>query len=396
LTSEEVHQGSASLRGEIGPRKMHAIVRKALLGGALLIYSVLFAEGFLRVFDPQAVMPRYITGTAWGVRGNIPDAHYWHHTPEVDVEYLINGQGLRADHNYAFSKAPGTCRIAVFGDSFFFGLEADYKNTFGAMLETRLHERGFPAEVLNFAVGGFGTAEMLRTYEGFGVKFAPDIVIYSWDASDLKDNVRSNLYRLQDGRLEQGAATYLPAVKFQDMLMRSAIYRFVDAHSQLYTFVRERVSTLFKKQALNAQRDRLEEKRTADSATDTAADDAAMDQLQHRHTIDLSLAILQRAHDEAVAKGAEFYLVDMPAKLTRTRFASSLGDMLPEVQRQGITVVSPLKPMLAAARPDLKLYYEKGLGHFTPTGMAIMVDEAVKTLLASPRLAACQSTGEHP
>ena len=109
------------------PARWRTALRCALLGVALLAYTLLFAEGFIRLFDPQAVMPRYITGTPWGVRGNIPHADYWHHTPEVDVEYRINGQGLRADRDYPLAKPPGVCRIAVFGDSFFFGLEADLK-----------------------------------------------------------------------------------------------------------------------------------------------------------------------------------------------------------------------------------------------------------------------------
>ena len=51
-----------------------------------------------------------------------------------------------------------------------------------------------------------------------------------------------------------------------------------------------------------------------------------------------------------------------------------------------------------AARPDLKLYYERGLGHFTPAGMAILVDETVQALAASPRLRACTAAahGDHP
>ena len=145
------------------------------------VYTLIFAEASVRVFDPQPLMPRYITGTAWGVRGNIPNARYWHHTPEVDVQYRINGQGLRADRDYPLTKPPGTCRIGIFGDSFLFGLEVDMTQSFADRLEKRLIERGIPPEVLNFSVGGFGTAEMLQTYEQFGRNFDLDVVIFSWD-----------------------------------------------------------------------------------------------------------------------------------------------------------------------------------------------------------------------
>ena len=389
MTSEA--QGNGSQASGLESRgRYRSAARRAFMGIALLIYSALFAEVFIRVFDPQAVMPRYITGTAWGVRGNIPHSHYWHHTPEVDVEYRINGQGLRADQEYPLQKSPGTCRIALFGDSFFFGLESDYKNTFGALLERRLREEKFNVEVLNFAVGGFGTAEMLQTYEQFGLKFDPDLVIFSWEASDFNDNVRSDLYRLQNGRLERSHAAYLPAVGVQDALMRYAVYRLIADHSQLYTFVRERFNRIVKRQMVGAQQATLGVPQGGDADADRAQGEAAdSDDVAHSNKIALSGAILLHADDEIVASGREFYVVDIPSRLSRTEFASTTGT-LPESVRSRIPIVAPLAALRKAARPDLKLYYEKGLGHFTPTGTEILVDQTREVLNSSARLAACR------
>ena len=134
---------------------------------ALFVYSLVFAEAFIRVFHPRPLLPRYVTGTPWGIRGNIPHAHYWHQTPEVKVEYRINGEGMRADLEYSFEKPAGTCRIAVvFGDSFLVGYELDLNDTFTTQLEQRLRARDSMREVLNFSVSGFGTAEMLRANTG--------------------------------------------------------------------------------------------------------------------------------------------------------------------------------------------------------------------------------------
>jgi hypothetical protein len=391
LTSEEPQNVAGGQgRGHEPRGRYKSVARRTFMRIALLVYSVLFAEGFIRIFDAQAVMPRYITGTAWGVRGNIPYSHYWHHTPEVDVEYRINGQGLRANREYSLQKSPGSCRIGLFGDSFFFGLEADYKDTFGSLLEQRLREGGINAEVLNFAVGGFGTAEMLQTYEKFGFKFNPDIVIFSWEASDFNDNVRSDLYRLQNGRLERANASYLPAVSVQTSLMRYAVYRFVADHSQLYTFVRERFNRIVKQQLIAAQKARLGVPQAGDTDADRAAsDDTDIDDVAHRNKIQLSAAILLHAQDEIVSSGREFYVVDIPSRLSRTEFASTIG-ILPESVRSRIPIVSPLAALIKAARPDLKLYYEKGLGHFTPTGTEILVDETREVLNSSARLAACR------
>jgi len=55
-----------------------------------------------------------------------------------------------------------------------------------------------------------------------------------------------------------------------------------------------------------------------------------------------------------------------------------------------LTLPRPAQPALTrAARPDLKLYYEQGLGHFTPAGTEILVDQAVDVIASSPRLQAC-------
>jgi hypothetical protein len=369
-----------------------ALLRRVLLGAGLVLYTLLFAEGFVRVFDQQPLMPRYISGTAWGVRGNIPYARYWHHTPEVDVQYRINGQGLRADRDYPLRKPAGTCRIGIFGDSFLFGLEVDLRDSFADRLEKRLRERGFPVEVLNFSVGGFGTAEMLQTYERFGRQFDLDTVIFSWDSSDLDDNVRSDLYRLETGKLERAHAEYLPAVDVQDMLMRYRLYRLISDHSELYTFVRERMNLFFKTRVIHVRNESLSAADPGD-AEGVPSGDPDVDELQHRNKIDLSAAILIHAHDVVTSSGEDFYLIDIPARLSRTKFSSPL-DILPDSVRSHLQIISPLAALSKTARPDLKLYYERGLGHFTPTGVQILVDEAVERVASSPRLASC-AEGAH-
>jgi hypothetical protein len=387
LTSEEPSTGNGT--GAAGARRLAVAARRVVMGVGLVLYTLLFAEGFLRVFDPQAVMPRYITSTAWGVRGNIPHARYWHHTPEVDVQYRINGQGLRADQDFSLAKPAGLCRMGIFGDSFMFGLESDLRDTFAYQLEKRLRERGIPVQVLNFAVGGFGTAEMLRTYEAFGRKFDLDVALFSWDISDLNDNVRSQLFRLHDDALEPANPAYLPAVDFQDRLMQHSLYRFVNDHSQLYTFVRDQASRLAKARMTRAGK---QDAAAADADGAGAEESVDLDELQHKNVLALSTAILQRAHDVVTADGEDFYLLDIPARLSRTRFSSSIA-VLPAASLANLNVIQVLPALSRAARPDLKLYYEKGLGHFTPVGTQILVDQAVIALASSPRLAACATRG---
>jgi hypothetical protein len=124
----------------------------------------------------------------------------------------------------------------------------------------------------------------------------------------------------------------------------------------------------------------------ADGAPPSASED--IDEVQHRNALDLSAAILERAHDVVTASGEEFYVLDIPARLSRTRFESTIG-ILPSASLAHIQIISPIAALSAAARPDRKLYYERGLGHFTPAGTQILVDPTIDRLAASPRLAAC-------
>jgi hypothetical protein len=114
--------------------------------------------------------------------------------------------------------------------------------------------------------------------------------------------------------------------------------------------------------------------------------------VQRRNALALSAAILERAHDVVTADGGDFYILDIPARLSRTRFSSSIA-VLPAASLANLNVIQVLPGLSRAARPDLKLYYEKGQGHFTPIGTRILVDQAVIALASSPRLAACATRG---
>jgi len=355
----------------------------------LTVYTLAYAELFVRIVSPQSVVPRYVVGTSWGVRGNMPNARYWHHTPEVDVEYRINGEGLRADRDYSFRKPAGTCRVAVFGDSFLMGYELDLKDTFTTQLEELLRARGWRVEVLNFSVSGFGTAEMLRTYEAYARRFDPDVVLFSWHYSDVDDNVRSGLFRLDSGKLENANAAYIPGGATQDFLLRSSLYRYIADNSQLYTLLRDRLVVFTKQMLINLREDRRQLNVVPENDEGGASDE---DELEHaaqqKANIELSSAIVAHAAQAVAADGRDFYLVEIPMRISRTRFRSTVEVLSPAV-RSTINIISPLTVFSRAARPDLKLYYELGHGHFTPPAARLLAEGAADTLSRSARLNAC-------
>ncbi len=68
------------------------------------------------------------------------------------------------------------------------------------------------------------------------------------------------------------------------------------------------------------------------------------------------------------AQNIDFYVVEIPTRTSRTEFRSTVERLPPET-RERLKIISPLAAFARAARPDLKLYYEQGHGHLTPTGV---------------------------
>lgn len=406
---------ATTLNRAAGPPKW----RRALLAMALVSYTLLFSELFVRLLDPQALMPRYVTGTAWGVRGNIPHAHYYHHTPEVDVEFRINAEGMRDEREFPLQKPAGVCRVAVFGDSFLVGYELKLQDTFAARLEQRLRSAGINAEVLNFSVSGFGTAEELQTFEGFGRRFDPDVVMFQWHESDPDDNVRSGLFALKRGELVRISDQYQPGVQTQDLLMKSRLYRLVADHSHLYSLVRERIAGFLKAELVNLKHSVRQE--LARSAVDrqphpaqppqnfknpspvkaAAASGAAgpaaaagtipdedLQDIWARPDIQLSAALLARSRATVEADHRNFYVVAIPTPRSRVEIRSA-ADLLPPQTRSLLRIISPDAAFRRAARPDLKLYYERGHGHLTPIAVGLLVDQTMRAIGKDPHFAAC-------
>ena len=267
------------------------------------------------------------------------------------------------------------------------GYELDLADTFAARLEAKLRAGGFEVEVINFAVSGFGTAEILLTYKHFARRFDPDIVLLGWNASDFDDNIRSRLYRLSGDRLVRDQPTFVPSMELQRQLMQVWIYRWAQDNSHLYSLLRERVGSLAKRVllAVNLMRYGLP---TNAPATDDGENEA--DTGPTKSSIALSAALLQHAKRLIEAEGRELVIVDVPAHFSRTRFTSSFETQF-ESLRSEFNVVLPADAFRARARPDIKLFWEHGSGHLTQEGVQILVDQTEKAVVTSAKLSSCRA-----
>jgi len=92
-----------------------------------------------------------------------------------DKSNLTNAQGLRNHKEYRFASAQNTLRMVVFGDSFVYGRDEEYENTWPYLLESSVGN----LEVLNFGVPGYGVGQSYLRFLEEGLKFNPDILFFN-------------------------------------------------------------------------------------------------------------------------------------------------------------------------------------------------------------------------
>lgn len=351
---------------------------------ALTIYALLFLEAFIRLTNPQVIEPRNTTAAPWGVRQNMPGAHYRHQTPRKTIAFAINSQGMRDEREFPVAKPPGVCRVQVYGDSFFMGYEVDLQETFARRLQKRLRDAGFRAEVMNLSVSGFGQAEMLVTYRAQGRRFQPDVVISSWHYTDLDDNVRSGLFTLKDRRLEATGARYTPSVGLQAKLARIAPYVWLTDNSQLFAYVREHGGFEVRKLLAALRKD----KQPAPAEGPSQAPAATNPEQKA-----LSAALLREFQSEAGADGARFLAVDIP----RWRSGYVLESAAPLVDGdvwRDVALVSPLARFEAIRASGRKAYFDRGGAmHMTPLANDDLAAMVANRLIHQGWLEGCGKEG---
>jgi hypothetical protein len=360
--------------------------RLPLLLAAGLVYALLFGELFLRLLSPQALVPRYVTAGPDGVRANMPGAAFRQWTPEVDVMVRYNAAGQRDDRPPPGPRAPGDCRIALLGDSYFVGFESDWPNSFAARLEEALSRRGHPCRVVNFAVSGFGHAENLRILESRVWPFKPDVLLMSVHQTEGFDNLRADLYRPGPSGAEPTGKSYLPGIAISDRLNQLAIYRWAQENSHLYAAAREWAGSMGKKLLATMRMSAADEDGDA-AGTEAAATDAAATVLPAwAGNPVLNVQLVAAIDHDARASGARLMLFEIPSSSSRTRYVPVADKLLPpELMSAGalgtLPMASPIGRFQAIAGPDVQLYLEKGHKHWTALGNRVAAEAAADALI---------------
>jgi len=326
-------------------------------------YVLVAGELFMRILAPQAMLPRYVCATDYGIRGNEPDRSYWHTTPDYRLNIRTNAKGIRAHGEIPYEKPEGVKRIVLLGDSFGMGYGVDLEDTFSSRMVASLEDVGVRCELVNLSVSGFGTAEQLIALEEEGFRYKPDIVLVAWHRTDLEDNIRSNLYALEQGHLSRKSRVYLPAVTTRERLFRFAAYRWLAGSCHLYCCVRERAARLAKFQVIPTIQ------RLTQIRRKTPENDGDKESLDDTYSAKLALALLTEMQRECHDRGARLLIFSVPTRLSRIEFRSTF----PTGQMEDPTQLHIYDPIEDFGRhKGEKLYWEKSHGHFTPLGCRVV------------------------
>jgi len=168
-----------------------------ILAGILTALGI--AEVVVRVFElAPAEFYVYDSYVGWKLK---PDASGWQ-TQEGRAFIQVNQDGFRGP-NYAFTKPPGTLRIAVLGDSFTEARQVALEDTFCAVAQHRLQaqcpfvivgngprQRLFShVEVMNFGCDGYGTTQELVALRHWVWRYSPDVVVLAFfNGNDVRNN----------------------------------------------------------------------------------------------------------------------------------------------------------------------------------------------------------------
>jgi len=115
--------------------------------------------------------------------------HGWHFAGGERIAIYINSAEMR-DREHPLDKPDGVYRIAVLGDEYSEAFDVPIQRTWWWQLPRALQAcaPSRPVEVLNFAVGGYGTAQELVMLQTTAVRYQPDLVLLQFAPNDVMDN----------------------------------------------------------------------------------------------------------------------------------------------------------------------------------------------------------------
>jgi GDSL-like lipase/acylhydrolase family protein len=233
----------------------------------------------------------------------------------------VNRMGYRGpEHEYR--KPPGRMRILMLGDSIAYGAGVRDDETFSALLE----RRDPPFDVVNLAVGGYGTDQELIQLTQKGLRYDPDVVILNFCLfSDFVDDALS--HALFDARQPKPFFTWdgQALVKHDDHLTLSFPRKLAQRLSdQSHFYNRLRV-------LLGAAR--------APRQPGVWMERMAAVERNLPPALDLTFRLIRRMNEEAVRTGARFFVLIHPDKVAFRHRSKLLSKFCRTPLLEGISII---------------------------------------------------------
>ena len=137
-------------------------------------------------------------------------------------------------------------------------------------------------------------------------------------------------------------------------------YEWLINNSHLYNITRQKLSEVVKKLLLQ-RKGKSNETDNTQSLGNTLASE------------NLDEFLILAVRKEAEQQGANLLVFDAPRRRSRTEFKSSF-DELNLALLEGTNMLSPVSLFTAKGGPDVKLYTEKGHGHWTELGNRLVAN----------------------
>jgi hypothetical protein len=233
----------------------------------------------------------------------------------------VNRMGYRGrEHDYR--AAAGRTRVLLLGDSIAYGAGVKDGETFSMLLEAR-HPQ---LDVVNLAVGGYGTDQELIQLDRVGLRYHPDVVILNFCLfSDFVDNALSQA--LFDARQPKPFFTWdgHALVKHDDHLKLTfprKLAQWLSDYSHLYNRLRVFLGVPREPRQPGVWIDRM---------------DAVMKNLPP--AADLTFRLIRRMDEQARSFGAKFVLLIHPDRFGFRHRSSLLRKLCRTPLLEGISVV---------------------------------------------------------
>jgi hypothetical protein len=335
----------------------------SLASVVVFLLGLLAVEGILRLVSPDYFYELHAEESSnvysetygWDLRKGFHGLDFGHMAS-------VNRRGYRGTE-HPYQKTPNRTRVVMLGDSIAYSAGVDDDRTFSALLEKRHPE----IEVVNLAVGGYGTDQELIKLEQEGLRYHPDVVILHFCLfSDYTDNSLPSA--LFDARQPKPYFTWdgHALVKHDEHLKLSPLRRlaqWLSDYSHLYNRLRGLAGL---RRAPRQPGVWSERKNRVEDDLGPAAE--------------LTFALIRRMDELTRQAGARFYVVVHPDEFAFRHRSRLLRKLCTSPMLDGITVVE-MGDRHRAAGLDFREFAIDEPGHLTERGHEVAA-QVMATLVA--------------